>query len=304
MVAIVMGIILAGIIWGGGEAPFGAVLAVIVLPREIQRQLLLGKAVAVRECPERRFKELQESFQKALLEGPLSNPEYYWGYDHIPRIGDIWGCLRRVLLNRGETDEWVHVAPLEELRRAARKGRLQYWVERFGEIEGEVCFSRFKPGENFLSSEVWVAAVGVGPAEAVWDVDVFSERCEATDRRIVSPTGREGAERTEAWVIPAKIVISHWVTNDENIYRAMLSEGILCQWLSPKGMESAKLLPGKAIEEVWEKECPWWNGQGQVPAELEAELQHSLSDPSLRRRELRRLRLYIEAVKWEASIDP
>ena len=142
-------------------------------------------------------------------------PEMEWVWNE-----DLGRWSQRSLPSRGEEGVWVHVLnktvtdPVETLAELAG-------------VEGEICASDPEDWERGTLFQLrgWLfAAVFAGPAEAVWDSDVYSSVDEVTGRRVMGDGW--GKTRIEAWIIPTRQTLIGVICTNEEWAEALRAKGI------------------------------------------------------------------------------
>lgn len=103
---------------------------------------------------------------------------------------------------------WVHVVN-------GRFDNIEEFVNKFVQIEGEVCFSDGSESDwlatRYGQTKIAIMMDGV-PSGGVWDRDIWSDIDDAGNRCIY---GQIGGNRAEAWAAPSKMNLSGiWVQTD------------------------------------------------------------------------------------------
>ena len=98
------------------------------------------------------------------------------------------------------------------------------YVRDFTSIEGEVCFSGVVDNHHHRRRS-FLGIVMSGELVAGHSVDMWSDTCPLTGRRICL-SDRQGADRVEDWMVPAKCKLQKVVTNCYDLLKELDAAGI------------------------------------------------------------------------------
>lgn len=158
------------------------------------------------ECRYEVMQELRKLLPtNIVLEGKY--PQGWYGSDH-----EKVTIRERELPRHVEHGVWMHTVNPEILD-------LLPAIEQVINLDMEICCCECED-EQFVQTDYYLGVSFIGPAEAVWDHDVWSS-VDVMGRRMKGD--REGAPRTEAWVIPSQCQVNCVVTDNED-WAAQLTE--------------------------------------------------------------------------------
>jgi len=249
-------VILAILFPSSSDAISHAAICGGVLLRLLQGELFLGSPGALGTPTAAQA----EMMQAACI---MRGENWVWDWDSRnfgQKAGEAFGLFERRLPQAVEPfQDWAHcINPHRVGRRNAAS-----FASTLKSIRGEVCFTPWLAGEDFLSPREWLVAVFRGRAVASFSHDCFSTIGEYSEGRRIEDYESPGSpDRVEGWCVPNDMEFIGWHTNCLRVYEALQEAGEEVTWTSPMGMDSVRFTRQSPYE-TWRTRCSWWRGDKQ-----------------------------------------